>query len=70
MKKKKREVLKIAVDMAKGEGTAVLYVCRQYLNTGRAVFRVTNTFYGKEAVDLYNKLISEESEVLNDERND
>jgi hypothetical protein len=59
MEQKKREVLKIAVDMAKGEDTAVLYVCRQYLNTGRAVYRVTNTFYGKEAVDLYNKLISE-----------
>lgn len=59
MEQKKREVLKIAVDMAKGEDTAVLYVCRQYPRTGRAVYCVTNTFYGKEAVDLYNKLISE-----------
>ena len=62
MDQKKREVLKIAVDMAKGEDTAVLYVCRQYLNTGRAVYRVTHTFYGKEAVDLYNKLTSEEAD--------
>lgn len=59
MEQKKREVLKITVDMAKGEDIAVLYVCRQYPNTGRAVYQVTNTFYGKDAVELYNKLIRE-----------
>ena len=61
MEKKKREVLKIAVDMAKGEDTACLYVCRQYLKNGEAVFCVSKAFYGKEAVDLYNMLISEEN---------
>lgn len=66
MDQKKREVLKIAVDMAKGDDTACLYVCRQYLDTGRSVYHVTNTFYGKEAVDLYNKLISE---GINDGKN-
>ena len=63
MNEKKREVIKIAVDMAKGEDTAVLYVCRQYPGTGRAIFSVTNRFYGKEAVDLYYKLINKEVEI-------